>query len=334
LIIDLERFLREERGTWKELERLLDKLQGEPLYRPSLEEAKRLHYLYQRTSADLAKVRNFSHEPDLRRHLENLVGRAYTEIHETRSRPHRLAPFHWLLATFPQTFRRHFNAFLLSLGVTMAGSLFGTGAILFDPASKEALMPFPHLLQDPSDRVEQEEAADEDALQGSKASFAAFLMRHNTRISLLTMALGMTWGVGTLLVLFTNGVMLGAVATDYVVAGESVFLMGWLLPHGVVEIPAILLAGQAGFVLARALIGWGDRATLRIRMRAISNDLVHLIFGIALLLVWAGIIESFLSQYHEPIIPYAAKILLGMVELVLLGLWLGWCGRGKEPSHA
>jgi len=334
LIIDLERFLREEREAWLELETFLDKLQEEPLYKPDLEEAKRFHYLYQRTSADLAKVRTFSHEPDLRQRLEVLVGRAYTEIHETRARPHRVTPFQWLLGTFPQAFRRHINAFLLSLAVTMVGSLFGTGALLFDPSSKDALMPFPHLLQDPSDRVEREERADEDTLQGSKAQFAAFLMRHNTQISLLTLSLGMTWGIGTLLVLFTNGVMLGAVATDYVMAGEGIFLMGWLLPHGVIEIPAILLAGQAGFVLARALIGWGDRATFRIRMRSVSNDLVHLIFGTALLLVWAGMIEAFLSQYHEPIIPYAAKIFLGIIELILLVLWLGWCGRGKALQHA
>ena len=32
---------------------------------------------------------------------------------------------------------------------------------------------------------------------------------------------------------------------DYILAGESVFLLGWLLPHGAIEIPAILLAGQA-----------------------------------------------------------------------------------------
>ena len=52
--------------------------------------------------------------------------------------------------------------------------------------------------------------------------------------------------------LFYNGVILGAVAVDYVRAGETKFLLGWLMPHGVIEIPAILIAGQAGFMLALA----------------------------------------------------------------------------------
>ena len=36
-----------------------------------------------------------------------------------------------------------------------------------------------------------------------------------------------------------NGVILGAVMVDYIHAGETLFLTGWLLPHGAIEIPAI-----------------------------------------------------------------------------------------------
>jgi uncharacterized membrane protein SpoIIM required for sporulation len=120
------------------------------------------------------------------------------------------------------------------------------------------------------------------------------------------------------------------VAVDYVLAGESTFLLGWLLPHGAIEIPAILLAGQAGIVLAGALIGWGKPIALRARLRNISNDLVTLICGVALMLVWAGIIEAFFSQYHEPVLPYSFKIAFGCVELVILALFLGKAGRQKK----
>jgi uncharacterized membrane protein SpoIIM required for sporulation len=137
----------------------------------------------------------------------------------------------------------------------------------------------------------------------------------------------MTWGLGTFLLLFSNGVMLGAVVVDYVRAGQTKFLLGWLLPHGAAEIPAILIAGQAGLVLAYALVGWGARTSLRARLRGISADLVTLIFGVGLLLVWAGIVEAFLSQYHEPIIPYSAKITFGLVELTLLTIFLTRSGR-------
>ena len=157
-------------------------------------------------------------------------------------------------------------------------------------------------------------------------------MTHNTKVAIFTLALGMTWGIGTLIMLFYNGVILGAVAVDYVMAGESTFLLGWLLPHGAIEIPAILLAGQAGIVLAGALIGWGKPIAFRMRLRKISNDLVTLICGVALMLIWAGIIEAFFSQYHEPVLPYAFKIAFGCVELLILALFLGRAGRRKPNT--
>ena len=159
-------------------------------------------------------------------------------------------------------------------------------------------------------------------------------MTHNTKVAIFTLALGMTWGIGTLIMLFYNGVILGAVAIDYILAGETSFLLGWLLPHGAVEIPAILLAGQAGIVLAGALIGWGKPISLRNRLRKISSDLVTLILGVALMLVWAGIIEAFFSQYHEPVMPYQIKIAFGVFELMILALFLGRAGRKNTSKNA
>lgn len=214
----------------------------------------------------------------------------------------------------------------------LVGGMFGGFVLLVDPDAKQILLPFAHLQGDPSDRVAEEESARDDRLEGAKSSFSSYLMTHNTKVSIFTLALGMTWGIGTLIMLFYNGVILGAVALDYVLAGETTFLLGWLLPHGAIEIPAIVLAGQAGLVLAGALIGWGKPVSLKSRLRAISADLVNLICGIAIMLIWAGIIEAFFSQYHEPVIPYAVKIGFGALELILLVLFLSRSGKGTKSS--
>ncbi|HWX19243.1 MAG TPA: stage II sporulation protein M [Candidatus Binatia bacterium] len=336
MIIDLQRFLATEQPYWKELEAVLDKIDAETRFQMSLDQLRRFHLLYERTAADLARLTTFCSEPEARRYLENLVARAYAEIHETREPGTRFSPLEWFLHTLPRTFRRHVRAFYLSLAVTLAGCVFGSLAIALDPQAKPVLMPFSHLRQDPARRVAEEEKAGADRLAGHKTSFSAFLMTHNTRVSIFTLALGMTWGLGTVLMLFSNGVMLGAVAVDYIRAGQTKFLLGWLMPHGVVEIPAILIAGQAGLMLALALVGWGKRISLRARLRAVSRDLVTLIFGVALLLVWAGFVEAFLSQYHEPIIPYSVKIAFGAVELVLLFLFLARSGSSSalQPQNA
>lgn len=334
MILDRQKFIRDERPLWRELEALLQSLETDSAHTLSLEEAQRFHYLYRRASSDLAKVETFASEPTVRTYLEGLVARAYAEIHETRRHSRWRVIGSWFASGLPQTFRRRAGSFRLACLVTIVGALFGAGVVIFDYESKAVLLPFPHLLGDPSERVQLEEQAGDNSLEGARATFSAALWAHNTRVSLLTMALGMTFGIGTAIMLFYNGVILGAVICDYVLAGETVFLAGWLLPHGAVEIPSILIAGQAGFVLGRALIGLGDNEPLRSRLRRTSPDLVTLIMALTLLLIWAGIVEAFFSQYHEPLIPYALKIGFGTVELVLLFLYLSRAGRltDSEPG--
>ena len=308
-------------------------MEGDPHQAWPLDRSRRFHYLYERTASDLAKLNTFANEPETRRYLESLVARAYGEIHETREKSHRFQPLQWFMVTFPQTFRRHINVFWLTVVITLAGCAFGGFATLLDPESRHVTMPFGHDRMTPSERVAHEEKAKHDRLAGERASFSTFLMTHNTQVSILTMALGMTWGIGTILMLFYNGVVLGAISVDYIADGQGKFLAGWLLPHGSFEIPAILIAGQAGLILGRALIGRGTRKNLAERLREISSDIVTLIGGVAVMLVWAGLVESFFSQYHEPVMPYSVKITFGLVELTLLTLFLWKAGSKPSPSR-
>jgi uncharacterized membrane protein SpoIIM required for sporulation len=278
----------------------------------------------------------FSAETEIRRYLESLVGHAYAEVHELREKPHRFSLLRWFFHVFPQTFRQHMRAFVLALVITAFGFTMGGIAVTIDREAKRVILPFSHLQIDPSKRVAYEEkaGATKDRLKGKKATFSAFLMTHNTRVSLFTFAMGFTWGIGTVLLLFYNGIILGATALDFVHAGQSTFLLGWLLPHGAIEIPAILVAGQAGFILAGALIGWGRRISLKKRLRTVAPKLVTLLCGLAVMLIFAGIVEAFFSQYHEPVIPYDAKIIFGALELIALILFFGLSGKSKEKLDA
>ncbi len=329
MIVDVQRFIEKEKPYWQELDELLGQLGRDSSGQFDLSRLKRFQYLAERASADLVQVRDLVTHAELRLYLESLVSRAYCEMQEKQAHSMRFRPLHWFFKTFPKTFRRHVRCFYLSAAITLAGALFGGGAVAFDPLAKEALMPFGHLMQDPSDRVAQEESVDHSNTD-EKGTFSAYLMTHNTKVSILVMALGIGWGVGSVVLLFYNGVILGAVAADYLMAGESVFLAGWLLPHGSIEIPAILIAGQAGLLLAGSMIGWRNRQSLRMRLRAITSDLVTLMGGVACMLVWAGLVESYFSQDHEPVLPYALKIAVGAVELLLLVGFLGFSGRKER----
>jgi uncharacterized membrane protein SpoIIM required for sporulation len=217
---------------------------------------------------------------------------------------------------------KHVAAFWLATAIVLVGAVFGGAALRIDPESKSILLPFSHLQGKPSERVAREEHAKKNPISGEQSSFSAFLMTHNIRVSIFTLSAGITAGVGTIILLFYNGIIVGAVAVDYILDGQTKFLLGWLLPHGVIEIPAILIAGQAGLLLGGAMVGWKDHAPLRSRLRRIAPDLTALVFGLGVMLVWAGIVEAFFSQWHEPVMPYALKIGFGVVELFILVLFL------------
>ena len=206
----------------------------------SLEAAKRFHYLYQRASSDLVKLQTFAGEVEASQFLENLVGRAYSRLHVKRASAIRFKPWDWIARVLPSTFRRHAGAFWISFSWLMFSCLLGAGLMVVAPEKKMMFLGgFGHLKGKPSERVAKEEREGFDGFEG-RSSFASMLMTHNTRVALRVMVGGITFGVLTVWFLMTNGVMLGIIIFDYIADGQSVFLTAWLLPHGSVEIPAII----------------------------------------------------------------------------------------------
>lgn len=332
MILDLEKFIHTEEPFWRELEEILARLEQNRAKQLELEEIERFYYLYQRASSDLGKLMTFSAEQEIRQYLEDLVAKTHAEIHEARERRLAFSAKKWFCYTFPQTFRKYLNAFWLVLAATLIGAGFGALLLFLAPDTKDILLPFSHLHETPDERIARELEDGGKSLQGHHATFSAQLMTNNIKVSFLAMGLGVSYGIGTLIMLFYNGVILGAVCFDYIAAGHAVFLTGWLLPHGSVEIPAILLAGQAGLILAHTLIGRNQRLKLTDRLRLILPDLATLIGGVILFLIWAGIVESFFSQYHENVIPYWLKITFGCLQLAGVVWYLGMMGRAQEAE--
>lgn len=330
MIVDIQRFVAGRRDAWEELSRTLDRMESTSLNTRTLAELMRFDYLYRRVCVDLVRVRADGGARSVEQYLESLVSRAFSIRREGRHRRVRFAPGFWFFVTFPQAVRRHALALAVTVGVVAAGGAFGGIACALDGESREVLLPgFLHL--SPSERVEQELEHRGEHMSGHKATFSGWLIAHNIKVSLMTIAFGITAGVGSVILLFTNGVLIGAVAFDYVADGHARFLMGWLLPHGAVEIPALLLAGQAALVLAASLTGIGRQGrTLRQRLRDAGPDITTIIGGLSVMLVWAGVVEAFLSQYHEPVLPLAFKVSFGTAELLAVVLFFVFSGRRMQ----
>ena len=334
MILDLQRFQTQARPRWSSLESLLASLDGRPDHRLKPVEADQLQELYAQTAVDLNRVTHGALAPELRQYLERLVARAYAELHFVPpTRSELWQPRRWLkiFTVFPETFRRQSRYFALAVLITVLGCALGGLAVRYDPASVDVLLPADYL-RNPEQRVHEEEQGNNQELRStqSEAAFSAQLIRHNIEVAMLAAALGVTFGIGTALLLFENGVLLGAVAVRYTQQGFGLFMTAWLLPHGVFEIPSILIAGQAGFYLARVLLRRREDRDVRQSMR----EWLVLIAGTAMMLVWAGMMEAFFSQHHAPVLPYGFKVAVGVAELALLTVYLSLIGRRKTAAEA
>ena len=181
---------------------------------------------------------------------------------------------------------------------------------MFDPDAAPYLVPDQHQSMDPTERVKDE--ADRKASVEEQAAFSSFLFTHNIQVAFAAFALGLTAGVGTAIMLFSNGVLLGALAWVYASKGLSGWFWAWILPHGIPEISAICIAGAAGFVIARGMVApKGLTRGQALRKEALTA--VKLLLGTLALFVLAGCIEGTISQIHPPRLSVAFKLTFALV---------------------
>jgi uncharacterized membrane protein SpoIIM required for sporulation len=155
-------------------------------------------------------------------------------------------------------------------------------------------------------------------------------MTHNISVTMLMVAAGITFGLGTAYLLALNGLLIGAVAALCFKHGMSLELWSFVLPHGSFEISALVIAGAAGLILGHALIDPGPyRRAEFLSFRA--RETVRLALGCVPLLVVAGIIEAFFSP--SPAGPWL-KLTVAAISFFGLVLFLGFSGLKRKESRS
>ena len=89
---------------------------------------------------------------------------------------------------------------------------------------------------------------------GMKPVASSYIMSNNISVGFTAFAMGITGGLGTVYMMAFNGLMLGVVGMACWLAGMSVQFWSFVAPHGVLELPAIFIAGGAGFRIAQGLL--------------------------------------------------------------------------------
>jgi uncharacterized membrane protein SpoIIM required for sporulation len=157
---------------------------------------------------------------------------------------------------------------------------------------------------------------------GSRGSLSAdvgmmfFYWGNNLRASFMALGSGVLGGIPAVLVLAYNGALLGAVAGVSATRGAGTRLLGWLAPHAVPELGALVLCGAIGLELGRSWLepGWRDR---RRALARAGHTLTPLAVVAAVLVVCAAPLEGFVAPMDLP--PWLDLSMAGAWVAVLLG---------------
>ncbi len=312
------------RGAWERLDDLVKRAQ-KGLGALSDDEIQELGALYRRTSADLARAQTryatTTAGRELVRSLNDLVLRAHAQVYSAPA-PEVSNALDFAFYGFPATFRRHWRAIFLAAVFMFGPALIAYVTVVFDSQYTTLFVP-EQVVKEVQERAKKKLVTGwggntnfEGVVKSPEIS--SYIMVNNIKVTLNSVVLGLTAGIGTFIVLLYNGLLLGALAG--VATNEKVDLLFWavILPHGILELTAICIAGGAGLLLARAIYAPGDLPR-RDALKIVGGEAARLMMGVAMMLVVAGLIEGFITP--QPLSP-VLKITFAMMTAVAMILYL------------
>jgi len=213
---------------------------------------------------------------------------------------------------YPAIFREAFPDVLIAFAIFLAAGLVGFLVGVTDLSFTRHMLGARMI-----DTIEKHEMWTHSIVT-MKATASSAILTNNISVSLTTFALGITAGIGTVYMLLVNGLLMGAVSVACWREGMSLSLWSFVAAHGVLELPAIFIAGGAGLGIARGLLFPGSLPRREPLVRAGSRA-VKLMLGIIPMLLIAGFVEGFISPSNlSPTIKFLLACALGTLLVLYL----------------
>lgn len=322
------RFLQTRGPMWDRLEAIVAKAAKGP---KALTEAElhELTRLYPTVAVDVARARIYKVDPITQQRINQLAIAAHGLLYRRPSR--RLMPTIWQFFRhdYPRLFRRLWPYVTLATVIFTIGMLGAYVTTRLVPSHAYVFVPRGLDLSGTESDVTAEDIS-ERFRQMKRPPMAAGIMANNIRVALAAFALGISAGVGTCYIVFANAMMLGAFAGHFANHDLTYPLCSFLMPHGVLEIFAILVAAAAGLRLGLSLALPGQlRRSASLRLGA--WDAAKLVLGTIPMFIIAGLIEGFVTPSH---IPGAVKILLGVTVAGVVIFYLLTVGRDMDGEDS
>ncbi len=328
--MNVERWIKARNASWLRLEQLLARVAKSGLGSLERNELQELGLLYRTVSSDLSRARAMQLGHDMQLYLNNLVVKAHNQVYQRKiNRGGEVLDF--FISGFPTLVRRYFvyvfAAFLIFWVPFFVSFSYARHDVHFGQMewlAGKTLVP-----DDLWPIIERGELWT-DGSEKQSGLMSSMIYTNNIRVSLMAFAFGITFGIGSFVVLFLNGLQTGTlmgVCDAHHLAGR---LLMFTSGHGVLELSAIFISGGAGLLLGKSLLFPGQLKRLD-ALRLVAKDAMGLAAGCVPILLIAGMIEGFISPRTDLATNWKLCITAATTCGLLLYLLVPGTG-GKTPD--
>jgi uncharacterized membrane protein SpoIIM required for sporulation len=315
-------WIAKRRPHWDRLSSLLSRTDREGLGSLSRGELQEMALLYRQVAADLSVLRRDETARAYSDHVNQLLARAHHIVY-SRQKTTWMTLFRFLKDEYPAIFQRQISYVAVSLLVTMGWAVLGAALTMARPEFMR------HYVGPGMIATMEQHKMWTDSIVSVAPKETSHIMTNNLSVSFAAFAGGITFGVITFAMLFNNGMMLGVIAAACHQYGMSVPLWSFIAPHGSLELPAIIIAGGAGFRIGKAMLFPGGYRWKESVAKG-GIEATQLVAGVIPMLVVAGSLEGFFSPSHAPV---WLKFALGALLFTLLLAWLFKKQRPRETGN-
>lgn len=262
---------------------------------------------------DLGYSKTFYPQSKVTQYLNGLASRIYLSIYQNKKEESSRIVRFWK-TELPLTVRKHHRALLYSFIIFISFAVIAAFSTSGDQSFVRGV------LGDRYVDMTEENIAKGDPFgvykDPDKLSMFVYIATHNIQVSFFTFVMGIFLSLGTVYLLFKNGVMLGSFQYFFFSKGlglKSVLVI-WI--HGTLEISAIIIAGAAGIALGNSILfpGTHKRAD---SLKEGAKDGIKMMIGLIPVFIVAGFLEGYITRLTSMPAWISVLILLTSAAFIL-----------------
>ena len=298
------KFIEHNKKKWNRFEELYESKSNDP---------EELSDLYMDITDDLSYAQTFYPKRTVRVYLNQLAQKVYTGVHKQKGESLRKFLTVWQTSLPLEIYRSRKNL-LFALVAFLIYSIIGAATTYVDPEFPRAVMGDGYVDM----TLQNIQNGNPLAVYESDRQIDMFIMitTNNLKVAFLTFAVGFLFTFGTHILMFYNGVMLGAFQYFFHAKGLLItsFLGIWI--HGAFEISAIVLAAGAGITAGNGLLF--PKSYTRLQSLQLSTKRgLKIMLSLVPFIIIAGFLESFVTANYQEL-PNWSKWMLIMLSFAII----------------